>query len=339
MGLLTLNGNVSKVTVLMSVYNGEKYLRQAIESILNQTFKDFEFLIIDDGSTDGTAEIIRSYTDPLIRFVQNEKNIGLTRSLNRGLKLAKGEYIARQDADDISLPERLEKQVSFLDSHSNVALLSSSIKMINLDDKEIGFWKLPCDNSTIKENLLKGLNQFSHPSSIFRKKCVEKVGGYRETFEVAQDYDLWLRIAEEFDVANLEEPLCIYRIEQDAVSAKNGKKQLSNHRLAHHLAVQRQILGKDELGYKPPGEFFEFLRSQVSRDFISRRKILSKRYFICAQNYAFMKGWRSSKMTLKLCLGSILNNPLNLKVWNYTACVLFDRLWKKNRDGKYYARS
>ncbi len=114
-----------RVTVLMSVYNGEKYLREAIDSILNQTFKDFEFLIIDDGSTDSSADIIRSYTDFRIRLIQNEKNIGLTRSLNKGLKLAKGEYIARMDVDDISLPIRFEKQVSFLDKYEDVKLVGS----------------------------------------------------------------------------------------------------------------------------------------------------------------------------------------------------------------------
>ena len=120
-----------KVAVLMSVYNGEKYLREAINSILSQTFNDFEFLIINDGSTDGTADILKSYTDSRIKIINNEKNIGLTKSLNKGLKIAKGEYIARQDADDISMPERLKEEVAFLEIHKDYAVVGTFVKILN----------------------------------------------------------------------------------------------------------------------------------------------------------------------------------------------------------------
>jgi glycosyltransferase involved in cell wall biosynthesis len=130
-----------KVTVLMSVYNGEEHLREAIDSILNQTYKNFEFLIIDDGSTDGSVNIIRSYLDPRIRLIKNKKNIGITRSLNKGLKLARGEYIARMDDDDIAFPERLEKQVRFLNEHVNVGLVGGSDITINGVGDEIRFRK------------------------------------------------------------------------------------------------------------------------------------------------------------------------------------------------------
>ena len=117
--------NYPTVTVLLSVYNGERYLRESIESILNQTFTDFEFLIINDGSTDDSRRIISSYDDPRIQLIDNEQNIGLSQSLNKGLKLARGTYIARQDADDISEPERLAKQVSYMDRNPHIALLGS----------------------------------------------------------------------------------------------------------------------------------------------------------------------------------------------------------------------
>src|SRR4051794_29608800 len=119
-----------KVTVLLAVYNGERYLREAIDSILGQTFQDFEFLIINDGSTDSTREIILSYHDPRIRLVDNEDNIGQTRSLNRGLALAAGQFVARQDADDISEPERLASQVAFLEIHPEVVLLGTWYRKI-----------------------------------------------------------------------------------------------------------------------------------------------------------------------------------------------------------------
>ena len=150
---------MGNVTVLMPVYNAERYLRQAIESILSQTFHDFEFMIINDGSTDSSRDIVLSYHDSRIRLIDNETNIGLPRTLNRGLSLAKGEFIARQDADDESNPDRLAHQVAYLSSHPHVALLGSQCTVIdqhgNLDwrtqersctQKSI-LWELFFDNS------------------------------------------------------------------------------------------------------------------------------------------------------------------------------------------------
>ncbi|MCP8319033.1 MAG: glycosyltransferase, partial [Candidatus Methylarchaceae archaeon HK01B] len=122
-----------KITILMSVYNGEKYLREAIDSILNQTFKDFEFLIINDGSTDRTVEILRSYHDSRIKIITNEKNMGLTKSLNKGLKIARSEYVARMDADDISYPRRLEVQYEYMKKNPDVGIVGSWNDVI--DDK------------------------------------------------------------------------------------------------------------------------------------------------------------------------------------------------------------
>ena len=135
-----------KVTVLMAVYNGERYLRDAVESILCQTFRDFQFLIINDGSTDNTRDLILSYDDARIVLVDSEHNVGQTRSLNRGLELAAGELIARQDADDISEPDRLAKQVAFLERHPEVALLGTWYKEIDVQGTVIGKRKLPCDH-------------------------------------------------------------------------------------------------------------------------------------------------------------------------------------------------
>ena len=129
-----------KITVLMPVYNGEKYLREAIGSILNQTFNDFEFLIINDSSTDSTREIILSYDDTRIRLEDNEKNIGLTHSLNKGLRLAKGKYVARMDADDISLPDRLEKQLAVIENNTDVSIVACWIDIIDKNNTYIGNW-------------------------------------------------------------------------------------------------------------------------------------------------------------------------------------------------------
>ena len=131
-----------KVTVLMSVYNGERFLREAVECILNQTFRDFEFLIINDGSTDGTRDIILSYKDSRIRLVNNKDNVGLTKSLNKGLAMSSGELVARQDSDDISSLHRLAQQVNFLDSHPEVVAIGSQIKAIGIHGQQLRHFSL-----------------------------------------------------------------------------------------------------------------------------------------------------------------------------------------------------
>lgn len=305
------------VTVLMSVYNGEKYLREAIDSILNQTFNDFIFLIIDDGSTDRSAEVMRSYSDQRIQFIQNKSNLGLTRSLNEGLQLATCKYIARQDADDISLPGRLEKQIRFLDEHMDVGLVSSSYIKINVDGEEIGFKKLPAEDNEIRERLLR-FNCFCHPSAVFRKECVERVGAYRVIFEAAQDYDLWLRIAEEYEVANIEEPLCKWRITPESISTSKKAQQEHYHHMASDLAIQRHLFGEDKLGYRPAGTRYRLLRQELSKGYIARRRLRSNKFLTWGQKYPFSGfGLWDGKTAIKYLLRSLLNNPFNLNTWHH----------------------
>ncbi|HDL01964.1 MAG TPA: glycosyltransferase, partial [candidate division Zixibacteria bacterium] len=180
-----------KVTVLMSVYNDERYLSESVDSILNQTYKDFEFLIINDGSTDRSREILESYSDPRIRLVRNDGNIGLTRSLNKGLALAMGEYIARMDADDISLPERLEKQVGFLDADSSVGVLGINSLLIDEDGNVLEKLQRPVTHDSIMAEMLTE-NRFVHSSVMLRKKLLKMSGYYDEKLDMAQDYELFL---------------------------------------------------------------------------------------------------------------------------------------------------
>src|SRR4029079_12299348 len=139
-----------RVTVLMSVYNGERFIEATVRSVLGQTFSEFEFLIVNDGSTDRTRELVASYNDPRVRLVDNNGNIGQTRSLNRGLRMAAGELIARQDSDDVSEPERLRKQVNFMDSHPEVALLGTWYTKIDERGLRMGERSLPCDSTGIR---------------------------------------------------------------------------------------------------------------------------------------------------------------------------------------------
>jgi len=232
--------NDPRVSVVMPVHNGELYLREALESILKQTFGDFEFIIIDDGSTDATRDILRSYADPRIRLVYNEHNIGLTKSLNKGLGLAQGEYIARQDADDISHPERLAKQVEVLDNNPGVSILGTAYQRIDSQALPLGTVEVLTDNVELQNNLLVG-DCFCHGSVAMRKRDVETVGKYNEAMEPAEDYDLWLRMSERSEVANLPEVLYSYRLHPQSVSATRALEQRGCARLAVEKALERRF--------------------------------------------------------------------------------------------------
>jgi len=208
-----------KVTVLMSVYNGEKYLNEAIDSILGQNFKDFEFLIVNDGSTDMTAEILKSYNDPRIRIINNKKNIGLTKSLNKELKLARGEYIARQDADDISMPERLEKEVKFLETHQDYAVVGTFAKIINKNSEVLFSLERPTEDLQIKQFFKKD-NCIVHGSSMIRKACLSDIGFYNELMIRSQDYELWLRLSKKYRFANIAKYLYMWRKHDENIEEK-----------------------------------------------------------------------------------------------------------------------
>jgi glycosyltransferase involved in cell wall biosynthesis len=211
-----------RITVLMSVYNGARYFRASIDSILRQTFADFEFLIVDDGSTDETMQILRSYRDERIKIVRNEKNIGLTKSLNRGLVLASGEYIARQDADDISLPDRLQKQVAFMETHSGVVLLGTQAKLIDARGRRRRLTAIGCYKATSSECLRWQMMfdaGFFHTSVMFRREpLMAMTGGYNERFVTGQDADLWSRLPLECEIRNLNEALVCFRVHRDSMS-------------------------------------------------------------------------------------------------------------------------
>lgn len=257
------------VTVLMSVYNGEEYLEEAIASILNQTFRDFEFLIIDDSSTDGTAVILASYSrsDSRVIVVTNESNIGLPRSLNKGLALAHGKYIARMDADDISLPERLEKQVQCMDNNPEIGVCGSWFKKIG-NVKLSKCTTLPEKHDDIFAAMLFG-NHIGHPTVIIRKKTIIGLGQfYNEEFRFAEDYEYWARLAiVGVKFANIGEVLLNYRIHEKQVTkihkqAKNryadkirimllrelGFANAKHTLIIHNLLRQGTPTGKESVG-------------------------------------------------------------------------------------------
>ena len=202
-------GGPPQVSVLMSVHNGKRFLPEAVDSILAQDFRDFEFVVVDDGSTDDTSAILASYADHRVVRLHNPIRLGLAASLNRLLGVARGEYVARQDADDMSYPTRLSRQVGFLDSHPFVGIVGSWREQIDGQGCTLDVRKLPCDDLGIRVHLPWG-GPFTHGSVMVRAALLHRLHGYREMFDTSQDYDLWLRLAECTQLANLPEAL--YRI-------------------------------------------------------------------------------------------------------------------------------
>jgi len=178
------------VTVLMTVYNGEEYLNASVQSIINQTFEDFEFLIINDCSTDDSTKIIESFNEKRIVIYDNEENLGQTKSLNIGLKLSKGKYIARIDADDVALHNWLEKLVSYLREHPEYAAISPSVIIIDGVDKRKNIRRVPTSFHEIIFQIFYN-SPMNHVSALMNKDLILEHGGYDETFKITQDYELW----------------------------------------------------------------------------------------------------------------------------------------------------
>ncbi|RXK88723.1 glycosyltransferase family 2 protein [Chlorobaculum sp. 24CR] len=215
------------VTVLMPVHNGERYLKEAIESILAQTFADFEFLVIDDGSTDRSRQIVESYGNPRIVLVANADNRGTVHVLNQGIALAKGRYIARMDADDISLPERLERQVRFMDEHSEVGVSGAGMRVLK-KGKLKNTMMLPTGDQELKIQLLFSTCLY-HPTVIIRTELA-KAHPYPDNLVYTQDYNYWTRLAPLARFANIDEILLHFREHEGQISTRKADLQITNAR-------------------------------------------------------------------------------------------------------------
>lgn len=209
----------------MSVYNGEAFLKEAIESILNQTFDNFEFIIINDNSGDSSLDILTSYKDRRIKLINNETNIGLTKSLNKGLKVASGKYIARMDADDIAYNYRLEKQYNFLEHNNEIGVLGTQA----ISNGKFFKYKIvhPTSDYLIKWKLFFS-NPIVHPSVMYHKTLIESIGGYNENRLYGQDYDLWVRLIPITKFANLDTVCLFLRRHKENISIKKKSKQRIN---------------------------------------------------------------------------------------------------------------
>ncbi len=257
------------ISVLMSVYNTkEPWLREAIESILNQSYSNFEFIIVLDCPTDGSDAVVREYAqkDARIKVIQNETNIGLTCSLNKGLAVAQGRYIARMDADDIALPQRFEKQLAFMDAHPDVAAVGARVYTPGTDSTPQ--YECPQDQDVLKIRLLFHNAGLPHPTAFIRKSTLDAHGlTYTESVKKSQDYKLWTGLVHYGKILLLPEVLLMYRVHEGQISAGKTSQMgyaqaitkgqaeellgtLTEKELEFHLTAMKEALpGEDARGY------------------------------------------------------------------------------------------
>jgi glycosyltransferase involved in cell wall biosynthesis len=228
-----------EISVLMSVYNGEAFLNKAIDSILTQSFTDFEFIIINDGSTDGSSAILKNYARQDSRIILIEQsNQGLIAALNTGLQSAKTNLIARMDADDIALPDRLKIQKNHMDINPNILALGSSVIIIDETDRAKGTITYPQKDKVKNYSLHQG-SPLAHPAVMMRKNAILSIGGYRSAYKHAEDYDLWLRLLKIGDIDNIQTPLLQYREHSQKISVQNAQQQALISVIARHASQSK----------------------------------------------------------------------------------------------------
>ncbi len=215
-----------KISILMPAYNSEKFISRSIESIINQSYKNYEIVIVDDGSSDATKEIINMHkqNNNKIKLIC-KSNSGLIETLNFGLKKCKGEWIARLDSDDLSRFDRLEKQLLVAESKRNIGLIGSDAIFIDSFDNNLYSYSYPSTHKELTNNLLSCKNFFPHSSAFFNRELVDSLGGYRIRAGICEDWDLWIRIAQKNQIMNINFPLIKYRQHDNQVSKKNFLKQ------------------------------------------------------------------------------------------------------------------
>lgn len=231
---------VPQLSVLLPVRNAARYVSAAIQSILDQTLHEFELVLVDDGSDDDSYDIASGFAerDKRIRLFRGPAT-GLVAALNFGLAQVRGELVARMDADDLALPDRLRVQTAFLLKHPGVGMVGGNAILIDSWDRKLAPLRYPASDGALRK-LLSRQNAFIHPSVVIRRSVLDAVGGYRAEFVHAEDYELWLRIAKITELANLTEPVLLYRVHPQQVSVQNLEQQVASAtraRLAHGLQV------------------------------------------------------------------------------------------------------
>lgn len=258
------------VSVLMAVYNKEGYLPACLDSVLGQTLSDIEFVVVEDGSEDASGAILQEYAerDPRLRILWNEENIGLTKSLNRGLSEAKGEYIARMDADDVSYPSRLERQLAELRENPDLGAVGTWYEEIDGKGRVIGTRKPPADPEGVRKMMIK-TEAVAHPTMMLPRRVFEEVGPYNEEWRYAQESELYFRILARYEMANVPEVLYQWRRTADTITHEKHRQALRFFMKAQLKAVREGVYG--------PASYVHVLRSVVSYLVPRRIKVLVRR--------------------------------------------------------------
>ena len=314
-----------EVSVVMSVYNGEKYLKETIESILKQTFTNFEFIIINDGSSDRSANIVGSYDDSRIVFIQQE-NSGLAAALNRGIKIAKGKYIARMDADDRSHPERLFKQIEFMNEHPNCVLLGTQAIVMKEDGEELFKTTLPTSDKTIK-SYLPLRNPFYHGSVMFRKTVFQEAGGYdEEVIHFIEDIILWNKLSTLGKMNNLEGAYYYYRLVPDSLSNRPRRVDKELSKIVRHFAENNSLSFKEK-------KRLALISEKMQKKGTKQRR--SSYFWIIGR--ACFERRNEKERARRYFLKAILYYPISMQYWFYLILTVipFDlgRKWRLKRIG------
>jgi len=296
------------ISVLMPVYNGDRYLAEAIESILAQTFRDFELLLIDDGSTDRSPQILRQYAaqDPRIRLISRE-NRGLIATLNEMLERAQGEFLARMDADDVALGDRFATQIAFLQQNPDYVCVGGAYTLIDAKGRTVLHLEMPETNDEIQQAILSGRTIINHPCAMIRRQALQAIGGYDAAMVTVEDLDMLLRLGEVGKLANMRQTVLKYRFHRESVSAKRSDFQHQMAQEACRRAWQRRgIVGQfeAEMPWYRPG-----------RDRPSQQSFFHRYGW-----WAFNSGLRGT--AVGAALRAIALQPITPESWKLLACAL-----------------
>lgn len=299
--------SVPTVSVLLPVYNGERHLEEALRSILQQTYSHYEFLILDDGSNDASRAIARRVAgdDPRVQIISRE-NRGLVVTLNELIGKARGRYLARMDADDVAKPARFALQVAFLDAHPAVVCVGGGQALIDEAGRFLTHIHGPPDDPSIQRSILAGHGAICHPTAMIRSDAMAAVGGYDPAMRHCEDLDLWLRLGEHGQLANLPDVVLAYRLDPGSVSARHWRQQRQNARKACEAAWKRRgISGQFEAGqpWRPDGS-----------------KVSNSNFFLKYGWWAFGSGER--RTALHYALRAAKERPTNLEAYKLAACAL-----------------
>ena len=328
-----MNKSGPLVSVIVGVNRDDGTLVQSIESILSQTYSGFELIIVNDGSSEKVKKVVENFLDERIVLINSPK-IGLTAALNIALKESNGKYIARHDAGDFSLKHRIFEQIKFLENNTSVSMCGTWIKETSSSGVDLGITSFPVTDSEIKNSILYQ-NVFCHGSIMAKKDDLMQLNGYREEFKHSQDYDLWLRLIESFEVANLEKPLYVRVISPDSISFVNKEKQKGYADLARDCYRARKAKAKEPLRGL---ESINHSQNTIK----NKNRILSSYKFYCGRR---LYSYGNMRLARKYFFNSLALFPFALKNVIYILITLlpqnlrmfFEKIWL-NKKAKYYLR-